>query len=128
MKINSMKVNSMKVLDLVLKGKWYDMIASGEKQYEYREKNMYWYKRLFFYKTLLRYYENFRDVPISDLRTYYRGFTHVRLHRGYTKITMTFVIEKITFGMGNPKWGAPTDRMVFKIKLGERLKNEQNKM
>ena len=48
-------------------------------------------------------------------------YTHVRFHRGYTNITMTFAINEITIGMGNPKWGAPTDREVFIIKLGERL-------
>ena len=32
----------MKVLHLVLKRKWYDMIASGEKIEEYREIKPYW--------------------------------------------------------------------------------------
>lgn len=36
----------MKVLDLILKGKWYDMIASGEKREEYREIKPYWNKRI----------------------------------------------------------------------------------
>lgn len=36
----------MKTLDLVLKSKWYDMIASGEKQEEYREIKPYWTKRI----------------------------------------------------------------------------------
>ena len=36
----------MKTLYLVLKSKWYDMIASGEKREEYREVKPYWKKRL----------------------------------------------------------------------------------
>lgn len=35
-----------KTLDLVLKSKWYDMIASGEKHEEYREIKPCWIKRL----------------------------------------------------------------------------------
>ena len=33
------------ILSLVLKGKWYDMIASGEKREEYRAPTLYWRKR-----------------------------------------------------------------------------------
>ncbi len=36
----------MKVLDLILKSKWYDMIDSGEKTEEYRQFKPYWIKRL----------------------------------------------------------------------------------
>ena len=36
----------MKTLDLVLKRKWYDMIASGEKTEEYREIKPYWIMRM----------------------------------------------------------------------------------
>lgn len=35
----------MKTLSLVLKKKWYDMIASGEKTEEYRELKAYWWHR-----------------------------------------------------------------------------------
>ena len=38
------KVN--KTLHLVLKGKWYNMIANGEKTEEYREIKPYWIHRL----------------------------------------------------------------------------------
>ena len=34
------------ILPLVLKGKWYDMIASGEKREEYRDYSAYWEKRI----------------------------------------------------------------------------------
>lgn len=47
----------MKILDLVLKGKWYDMIASGEKKEEYREIKPYWEKRLLDYEAIKRDYE-----------------------------------------------------------------------
>ena len=37
----------MKLLVLVVKGKWFDLIASGQKKIEYREIKPYWTKRLF---------------------------------------------------------------------------------
>lgn len=44
--------NNMKTLNLVLTGKWYDMIASGEKTEEYREIKPYWEKRLLDYNAI----------------------------------------------------------------------------
>ena len=86
----------MKTLNLVLKHKWYDMIASGKKKEEYREIKPYWVKRL-----------------VSD-------YTHVRFSRGYSAKTMTFTIEDIDIGRGRPEWGAP-DCTVFIIKLGQQV-------
>ena len=37
----------MNTLHLILKRKWYDMIVSGEKPEEYREKKAYWANRFF---------------------------------------------------------------------------------
>lgn len=115
----------MKTLDLVLKGKWYDMIASGEKTEEYREIKPYWEKRLFDNKAIKRYYEmllfsSFVVGKVVDPLEYPRGFTHVRFHRGYTKITMTFEIDSITFGNGKEAWGAEPGKMYFVIKLKRR--------
>lgn len=87
----------MKTLHLILKGKWYDMIERGEKKEEYRELTPYWMKRIG------------------------SEHTHVCFHKGYTDTTMTFAIEGKSYGYGNPDWGAPADRGVFIIKLGERL-------
>lgn len=122
----------MKVLDLPLKGKWYDMIASGEKREEYREIKPYWEKRLLDYKGLSDYYQkNLYELRIKKLffphrpvienicGAFPRGFTHVRFRRGYTSTTMLFKCEGITIGKGNPDWGATEE--VFIIKLGERI-------
>ncbi len=94
----------MKILDLPLKAKWYNMIESGEKREEYREYKEYWYNRLI-------------DKDALSVKPY----THVRFRYGYTKRTMVFKIVSITIGMGNPDWGAPTDREVFVIKLGRKI-------
>jgi len=108
-------------LDLVLKHKWYDMIDIGEKPEEYRDLTEHWVKRLLtlteqgFKK--LHYFGILEEREIIKFKDY----THVRFHRGYTSMTITFEIERISIGKGNPEWGAPTDREVFIIKLGKRL-------
>ena len=66
----------------------------------------------------------FRRVVLgkrTDLCEHFpKGYTHVVFSYGYTKRTMTFEIESITIGKGNPEWGAPTED-VFIIKLGKRI-------
>lgn len=104
----------MKTLHLVLKAKWYDMIASGEKKEEYRKVKQYWMKRLI---------EDVGEDEEGDTscHVFYVDYDCVCFHRGYTSTTMTFTVEDIDIGKGKPEWGAPADRDVFIIKLGERL-------
>lgn len=110
------------------------MEYSGEKPEEYREITHYWMSRLFlpgdyFYlwKPFRKYNIDAKMVEILKKQVYetadihFRNYEYVRLRRGYTNITMTFPIKEIAIGMENPKWGAPTDREVFIIKLGDRL-------
>lgn len=123
----------MKTLDLVVKHKWYDMIASGEKREEYREIKPYWEKRLVDYNGIREYYRKYREeLAVKRLLfphrpvieniggAFTRGFTHVRFHRGYTSTTMLFEIKSMHIGIGNPAWGAPEEE-VFIIKFGERI-------
>lgn len=124
----------MKTLHLVLKSKWYDMIESGKKKEEYREIKPYWEKRLLDYKKLSEWAE--KNIMLLRLRQVFfpcrtaienvcrdfpRGYTHVCFHKGYTSTTMMFKVVSIGMGAGNPEWGAPTDRPVFIIKLGDRV-------
>lgn len=92
----------MKTLHLVLKHKWYDMIEAGIKKHEYRNRTPYWEKRLV-------------QAVLNGL------IDSVTLHRGYTKTTMTFIIEAVTVDFGLTYWGAPKDVMVNIINLGERI-------
>lgn len=106
----------MKVLDLVLKHKWYDMIESGEKRDEYREDKEYWIKRLTDLNTdfvPFSYRYHYEQIPFKD-------YTHVRFHRAYTNTTMLFELNGMDYGFGNSSWGAP-DKEVFIIKLGSRI-------
>ena len=84
----------MKILHLILKKRWYDMIASGEKTEEYREIKPYWSNRLF------------------------KGYTHVCFHLGYTAKTMLFPIIGIEEGTGKEEWGAEKGKTYYVIKLG----------
>lgn len=116
----------MKILHLSLKKEFYTLIESGVKTEEYREIKPYWEKRLIDYKALKSDYEwiAFRRIVLGKCTNpcehYPKGYTHVKFSYGYTKRTMTFEIESITIGKGNPEWGAPTEE-VFIIKLGKRL-------
>lgn len=85
----------MVVLDLVLKGHWFDRIASGEKMSEYRENKPYWARRLFSH-----------------------AYSHVRFRRGYTKNTMLFEIKGIGAFRGKNDLDLPE---VIEICLGKRV-------
>lgn len=107
-------------------------LASGEKPEEYREIKPYWIKRIMKCSkwcgvnpviNIFRCLFPNRCANTYDFCSISGGFTHVRFHRGYTNTTMLFKNEGITIGKGNPQWGAPTDREVFIIKLGERITN-----
>lgn len=108
----------MKILHLVVKNKWYDLIEKGIKKEEYRSIKPYWNNRF-----------RCQAYGICDLHTncirvanglgVCDKYTHVQFHKGYTNTTMTFEIENITLGLGKSEWGAPAEE-VFIIKLGER--------
>ena len=136
----------MKTLHLVLKRKWWDMIASGEKKEEYREPKYYWYRRLlnvdrdgygYFCESC---YGDFEDLfrasndsyheftlrlqqAIEDGVFEYKEFDCVQFHLGYRKYAprMTFEIEEISIGKGREDWGAEPDKLYFVIKLGKRI-------
>ena len=111
-------------LKLVLKKKWYDMIASGEKKEEYREITPYWRTRIDNITTRL-------CSIIGDKLPYGCGimtpmeslYAPVVFYLGYTKNrpSMKFNIEEIKVGTGREEWGAEPGKKYFVIKLGERI-------
>lgn len=86
------------ILDLVVKGEWFDKIKSGKKTHEYRLANTYWYTRI---NNLAR--------PAK-----------VRFRRGYAKNADTMLFDIKSIGIVN---GLHTDLHihddVFDIELGE---------
>ena len=117
--MNNDKDEKILILDLVLKGVWYDLINCGIKTEEYREIKDYWRNRLR------------EKLTCEGITLYgdYKPYKYVRFRRGYTSCTMLFKIEDIYVGYGNPEWGAPVNKSVYIIKLGERVdeKSLQNK-
>lgn len=105
----------MRTLHLMLKRKWYDMIASGEKKEEYREMTSYWMNRFCENVTC-----NF-NVATGEIKLQgeIKNFDTVCFHLGYSKTTMTFKIDYIEAGQGCPEWGAEPGKQYFVIKLGE---------
>lgn len=114
----------MKTLHLPLKAKWYEMIESGVKTEEYREKKPHWIKR--FAKIYpARYRGLFNSCVEKNDFTPLLGKVvtptckFVKFYYGYTRRTMIFEFLHITLDKGKSEWGAPNE-YVFIIKLGKR--------
>ena len=124
-------------LHLVLKGKWFDMIANGTKKEEYRVIKPYWVRRLTAMRALRSTYDYQLKIKVIDTKNveviqadqFYQEEAHVLdtyydivvFHRGYTSKWIAFKLEDIIIGKGDPKLGAPTEDC-FIIKLGEQVR------
>lgn len=112
----------MKELELILKHKYWDMIASGEKPEEYREITNHWRVRVCaIAKTC-----EMASVCKANINCHYeygvpkkRGV--VTLRRAYTQTVMKFEIDKIVIGFGKEEWGAKPGVKYYVIKLGKRI-------
>lgn len=89
-----------RVLKLVLKRKWFELIEQGIKGEEYRDITDYWEKRL-----MNKEY---------DIVTFYLGYSKNRPQ-------MSFFIDLITKGYGEEEWGAEVDKCYYIIVLGKRI-------
>ena len=120
-----------KTLHLVLKRKWWNMIASGKKKEEYRDANHYWAIRLLdrqyrWYSQNIDYPNDFIDwlcfrLTHNDIT--FRSYENVCFHLGYTNNTITFKITSMNVMYGEvcrQEWGAEPNKYYFVIKLGER--------
>lgn len=99
-----------RILYLNLKREWYDMIDAGIKLEEYREIKQYWEDRLG--------EDDFGRFP--DIVEFRNGY-----HKDARR--MKFNIESIEIGMGKLEWGAEWLKKYFVIKLGDRIKPNENK-
>lgn len=107
-----------RILHLVLKVKWYDMIAAGEKREEYRETKPHWIKRLAY----MVGHDDFDFVNILGEKFKFREFDIVRFSRGYTSVTMDVEFNGATVGVAKPQWSGNWEGYVFVIKLGNIIK------
>lgn len=92
----------MNTLTLTIKRKWFDMIKSGDKEEEYRERKPYWHKRLW------------KDGKL-------REFDQVLFINGYRPDSERLLVEctGIGLGVGCPKWGAEEGVTYYIIELGK---------
>jgi hypothetical protein len=116
-KMRQIKKNKCSVLKLVLKRKWYDMIASGEKREEYRESKSHWWTRIGRWMA--------GSVPDGD--GFGVMFMVVAFSLGYKKADMFFIADAVLYPDAkypertcHPEWGEP-DFPHYVIKLGERV-------
>lgn len=111
-------------------GAWFDLIRSGVKKEEYREffgmdkgspiniktlvdwqkEDWQWLMRSFVERSEFMYDQiSFKPWKVLHLTNGY----------GHSKPQLWAHIDSISIGRGNPEWGAPVDRDVFIIRLGE---------
>lgn len=102
----------MKILKLTLKKQWFDMILSGEKKEEYREKKTYWVNRL------CSGFPSAYDAKDFDAVQFYNGAY-------FSDKLPNFLIEweGMERRTGRPEWGAVEGTEYFVIKLGEIIQN-----
>lgn len=123
----------MSTLKLILKRKWFDMIADGIKMEEYREIKPYYLHRLFedwkgnkidekyinnsrFFNKFKKQINNLKNGQLSVFKYKHDG---VMFYHGYAtdRDKMYCNIESITIGEGNPEWGAEPGKEYFVIRL-----------
>lgn len=106
------------MLVLPIKKKWFDMIASGDKEEEYREIKPYWTSR--FMKAL--------EIPKSGIENAHkllarRGKTkdiEVMFRNGYSKDSpVLFATVRLSIGYGNPEWGAVPCKNYYRLHIKE---------
>lgn len=110
-----------RILHLVLKRKWWDMIASGEKKEEYRDFNEYWTKRILILSEQGKKKSHYFEILDEEEIVEYKDFDAICFHKGYTNTTMTFENDGIEINHGREEWGAEHDKLYFVIKLGKRI-------
>ena len=109
------------VLPLVLKGKWFDMIASGKKHEEYRLTTDYWRKRLHNWDRRYRP----QMTPVVEFR---HGYAKDAPRMAFWCLgcetvsgLMPYAYVTPTSGKRlHPEWGEPTEPH-FVILLGDRV-------
>ncbi len=107
--MRKVKRNDVAVLHLVLKKKWYDMIAEGKKAEEYREVKQYWQTRI-------------RNWLKKRAKRHVVAFSC-----GYRKADLFFTVSHFAVSFHSqcyhPDWGEPHEPH-FCLLLGERIELE----
>lgn len=128
----------MKILRLPIKGKWLNMIDAGIKTDEYREIKRHYISR-FFENKLGResiggsaLYDLFEmslqctddiESEANDFGQRIKEYDAVELIAGYSRTAKRSLYEfkGLSVGRGRVAWGAPADKNVFRIHLGNKI-------
>jgi hypothetical protein len=97
--MNVKQKNRFKILPLVLKRQWFDLIAAGIKPEEYREVTDYWFTRL---------NPIFNNPP--EFIRFYLGY-----QRNRPMIQVRFI--SIQIGKGKAEWGADPKEFYYVLKF-----------
>ncbi len=128
----------MKILHLILKKHWFDLILAGEKAEEYRDITDYWARRFLNPKEEMEWqvWEEMleemqdpfrRNNGPAELMAYlevkFKEFEAIRFRNGYRKDARVFTIELkgIEIKQGREEWGAAKDKFYFVLQLGRRI-------
>ena len=107
-----------RILSLVLKKQWFDMIAKGIKKEEYRDIKTYYVSRF-----ICDY--DFVEEETGNIVTYgrFKDYDLVRFYLGYAKNRPSMDVEfkEIVQGKGKAEWGANPNKEYFVIRLGKVL-------
>ena len=93
------------MLTLPIEKKWFDMIASGEKEEEYREITPYYIAR-------------FEGIGLLENLSLTGECAHIRFRNGYhKKAPMIEALVKLDIGEGKPEWGAIPNKTYYVLKI-----------
>lgn len=98
-------------LRVVLTGKWWDMIESGEKLEEYRKddpEKMTWAHRLLTEVVLQGFDKEAYGLLGYALPCHFHPYHTLVASRGYSKRTLTRKIRRIRWGTPRPEWSGDT--------------------
>lgn len=115
-------MDNKKELILPLKKQWWDMIKSGVKKEEYREKKPFYIIR--FSGGLMKDISEVEADPDTICKVFNRRYSNVSFTLGYPKADdlsrrMNFNSPKLRIGTGNPDWGAEQGKEYFVISWEE---------
>ena len=127
-------------LQLSLKKQWFEMTKAGIKTEDYREVNIYWFKRLIQDYKYFAFNHNsgmglIYDSEVLEIIKNQRVLINGFLFKEFTTNTMTLGYPKSTdseriirfkhagieIREGNPDWGAEPNKLYFVIKHGDKL-------
>jgi len=112
-----------KTLHLALKKKWFDMILSGEKKEEYRDKKTYWCRILC---------EGFSEAEKNG-KAYFsypqKDFDFIHFTNGYGAHRPQIIVEcmGISLDSGKVEWGFDGQEKCFVISLGKIIETKNIK-